>query len=43
MDHAMRTTMTAMLVLMIPAFCICLGIAVVAYRKRGSGGPNPGK
>jgi hypothetical protein len=43
MDHAMHATMTAMLVLMIPAFFICLGIAIVAYRKRGAGGTNRGR
>jgi hypothetical protein len=30
----MQATMTAMVILMVPAFFICAGIAIVAYRKR---------
>jgi hypothetical protein len=34
----MHSTLTAMVVLMVPAFLICAGIAVAAYRKRRSKG-----
>jgi len=30
----MRATMTAMVILMVPAFLICAGMAIVAYRRR---------
>jgi hypothetical protein len=30
----MHATMIAMVVLMVPAFLICAGVAIVAYRKR---------
>jgi len=30
----MQATMTAMVILMVPAFLICAGIAIVAYRRR---------
>jgi hypothetical protein len=30
----MRAVIAAMIVLMVPAFLICAGVAVMAYRKR---------
>ena len=30
----MRATMVAMVILMVPAFLICAGIAIMAYRRR---------
>ncbi|HZE94310.1 MAG TPA: hypothetical protein VEZ49_06340 [Gemmatimonadales bacterium] len=30
----MQATMIAMIILMVPAFLICVGVAVLAYRKR---------
>jgi hypothetical protein len=32
----MRALLTGMVILMVPAFCIVTGIAVMAYRKRKS-------
>jgi hypothetical protein len=33
----MRAMLTGMVILMIPAFLICTGITVLAYRKRNGG------
>lgn len=34
MNRYMPGMMSAMLVLIVPAFLICVGLAVLAYRKR---------
>jgi chromate transport protein ChrA len=36
MNHYMPGMLAAMLVLIVPAFLICAGLAVVAYRKWGA-------
>lgn len=38
MDRLMQTMISGAFVLIAPAFLICLGIAITAYRKRG---PSP--
>lgn len=36
MNHYMPGMLTAMLILIVPAFLICAGLAIVVYRKWGS-------
>jgi len=37
MTDAMRTMLIGMVILMVPAFLVCLGVTVVAVRRRHAG------
>jgi hypothetical protein len=41
MSHPIAAMLSGMLVMIVPAFLVCVGISVLAYRRRGSPEARP--